>query len=167
MCRGFSPTSEIRTDMQMKSGHLIWSKYRQASEGIDLQGIFDHYWGSNEREFIIPSQYSWSTPVQSYLNEKCRGRSRWKASLHFRITILCMCYCMFRRSCSSIPSNNLCIVGTSTLIAQRTRNVARNILPNDGRTDGEVCGQGYQIWYCFCRSEFSHVGTIQLLTPLS
>ena len=40
----------------MKSGHAIWAKYREASEIIDLQGLFNDYWGSNEHEFTVLSQ---------------------------------------------------------------------------------------------------------------
>jgi hypothetical protein len=40
----------------MKSGHLFWAKYRQASEVIDLQGVFSDYWNSTMREFTMSSQ---------------------------------------------------------------------------------------------------------------
>jgi hypothetical protein len=51
MCRGVSPTSDMRTEIQMRSGHLFWAKNRQGSEVIDLQELFNDYWSSNEREF--------------------------------------------------------------------------------------------------------------------
>jgi hypothetical protein len=56
LCRGVSPTSEMRVELQMKSGHSFWAKYREKSGVIDLQGVFDHYWNSNEHEFTVPSQ---------------------------------------------------------------------------------------------------------------
>jgi len=40
----------------MKSGHSFWAKYRDASEVIDLQALFDKYWSSNDREFTVLSQ---------------------------------------------------------------------------------------------------------------
>jgi hypothetical protein len=40
----------------MKSGLLLWAKNREASEIIDLQGIFEDYWGSNDSGFTVPSQ---------------------------------------------------------------------------------------------------------------
>ena len=55
-CRGVSPTSEMRVELQMKSGHSFWAKYREKNGVIDLQGVFDRYWNSNEHEFAVPSQ---------------------------------------------------------------------------------------------------------------
>ena len=40
----------------MRSGHLFWAKDRQATEPIDLEGIFDEYWGSDKHEFKVPSK---------------------------------------------------------------------------------------------------------------
>ena len=40
----------------MKSGHSVWAKYRQASEVIELDGLFGGYWSSTDREFIVLSQ---------------------------------------------------------------------------------------------------------------
>ena len=65
----------------MKSGHSFWAKYRQTNEPIDLQDIFNEYWTSNKRDFIVPSQSRSNKLVLSYLIEKCRGRYRWKAQL--------------------------------------------------------------------------------------
>ena len=58
MCvyRDVSPTSEIRAEVQMKIGHLIWAKYREASEVIELDGLFSGYWNSNNHEFTVLSQ---------------------------------------------------------------------------------------------------------------
>ena len=40
----------------MREGHLFWAKNRQTSEVIDIQGLFNDYWDSNEREFLVSSQ---------------------------------------------------------------------------------------------------------------
>jgi len=56
MCRDISPTSEIRAEIQMKSGHLFWTKYREKSDVIDLQAVFSDYWTSIKREFTVESQ---------------------------------------------------------------------------------------------------------------
>jgi hypothetical protein len=40
----------------MKSGHLFWAKDREASEVIDLDGLFNDYWSSNNHEFTVLSQ---------------------------------------------------------------------------------------------------------------
>ena len=58
MCvyRDVSPTSQIRAEVQMKSGHSVWAKYREASEVIDLDGLFNDYWSSHEHEFTVLSQ---------------------------------------------------------------------------------------------------------------
>ena len=58
MCvdRDVSPTSQIRAEVRMKSGHSVWAKYREASEVIDLDELFSKYWSSNNREFTVMSQ---------------------------------------------------------------------------------------------------------------
>ena len=58
MCvyRDISPTSLIRAEVRMPGGHSILSKYREAGETIDLDGLFSDYWRSNNREFTVLSQ---------------------------------------------------------------------------------------------------------------
>jgi hypothetical protein len=56
MCRGISPTSEMRAEIQAKSGHFFWAKSRQGGEVIDLQGLFNSYWNSNKNEFAVSGQ---------------------------------------------------------------------------------------------------------------
>jgi hypothetical protein len=56
MCSGVSPTSKMRAEIHMKSGHSLWAKTREAGEVIDLQGLFDDYWSSNDPKFTVPSQ---------------------------------------------------------------------------------------------------------------
>jgi hypothetical protein len=40
----------------MKIGHSVWTKYREAKEVIDLDGLFSDYWSSNNRNFTLLSQ---------------------------------------------------------------------------------------------------------------
>ena len=49
-----SPTSKIRVDFQRITGLVF--KGRQTNEVIDLQSLFEVYWGSTMREFTVPSQ---------------------------------------------------------------------------------------------------------------
>lgn len=42
-------------------------------------------------------------------------------------------------------SNNARIGGISTLVTQGTGRIIREVLPDDGRIDGEGCRQGYQV----------------------
>ena len=58
MCRGVSPTSEMRIGVQMRSGHLTWAKDQRASEPIDVQALFNDYWSSKKLEFTVPSKSS-------------------------------------------------------------------------------------------------------------
>ena len=57
MClyRNVSPTSQIWVEVRIKSGHLLWAKYREANEVIDLHGLFNDYWSSNNHEFTVQS----------------------------------------------------------------------------------------------------------------
>ena len=66
MYRDVSPTSLIRAEARMKSGHSVWAKYRDASDIIDLGGLFSDYWSSNKREFTVLSQsFSPTNPHRS------------------------------------------------------------------------------------------------------
>jgi len=58
MCayREVSPTTQIRADVRMKIGHSVWTKYREANEVIDLDGLFSDYWSSSNHEFTVLSQ---------------------------------------------------------------------------------------------------------------
>ena len=52
--RDISPTSIVRGEIQIKSGHLAWAKKNQNSKGIDIQKPFNEYWTSKEHEIKIP-----------------------------------------------------------------------------------------------------------------
>ena len=56
MCRGVYPTSEMRAEIQMKSGHIFWAKHRLAGGVIDLQALFNDYWSTSKHVFTVPSQ---------------------------------------------------------------------------------------------------------------
>jgi hypothetical protein len=53
VCRDVSPTSQVRIDVQMKRGHSFWATYREASEVIGLQPLFNDYWSSTEHGFTV------------------------------------------------------------------------------------------------------------------
>jgi len=44
----------MRVDVRRITGLVF--KGRQMNEMIDLQGLFEVYWGSTMREFTVPSQ---------------------------------------------------------------------------------------------------------------
>ena len=98
MCRDVSPASKMRAEIQVRRGHLFWTEVRQKSEPIDLQELFNEYWGFVKHVFTVSSQ-SWSPTVCSYLMAKRRGHYfRWKASrasLVSEITVLCERYRSF------------------------------------------------------------------------
>jgi len=54
--RDVSPTSQIRAEVRMKRGHSFWATYREASDVVDLDGLFNDYWSSNNHEFTVLSQ---------------------------------------------------------------------------------------------------------------
>ena len=56
MYRDVSPTSQIRTEVRMKIGNSIWTKYRVGSGVIDLDRLFNEYWSSNDHDFIVLGQ---------------------------------------------------------------------------------------------------------------
>ena len=51
----------------MKSGHSLFARYREANETFDLHGLFNEYWSSINREFIVLGELlSPMTPRMSY-----------------------------------------------------------------------------------------------------
>ena len=46
----------MHVDIQMRTGHLFWAEYRQTSDVIDLNTLFNEYWSSTKLEFTVPSQ---------------------------------------------------------------------------------------------------------------
>ena len=54
--RHVSPTSQIRVEVRLKSGHLFWAKYQEGSEVVDLIDIFKDYWGSIHDDFTVLRQ---------------------------------------------------------------------------------------------------------------
>jgi len=56
MCRGISPKSEMRAEIEMRSGHSFWTKIRRPSEPIDLQALFNDYRSTNKHVITVQSQ---------------------------------------------------------------------------------------------------------------
>src|SRR5258706_2800541 len=51
--RDISPTSQIHAEVRMKK---FWARHREASEVIELDGLFSDYWSSSNNEFTVLSQ---------------------------------------------------------------------------------------------------------------
>ena len=56
VCRGVSPTSQMRMEIHMKRGHLLWKKKEETTKQIDLQMLFDDYWTSKKDKFTVTGQ---------------------------------------------------------------------------------------------------------------
>ena len=136
----------MRAEIQMRRGHLFWAKNRLASAIIDLQALFNDYWGSNKDEFTVRVSHD-HTLARSYLIAKRRRHyCRWKAppaSLVSRITILCKHYCVSLCDWSLHPANNSRMDGISALVAPSTRRHVEGVLSTDERIDRKSCGEGY------------------------
>ena len=65
--------SNLRAEVRMKRSLSFWAKYHEASEVINLDGLFSDYWSSNNHEFIVLGQ-SFSRSGPRDLIEKNRGR---------------------------------------------------------------------------------------------
>ena len=87
--RDISPTSKMRTEIRMRSGHLFWAKHRQGSEVVDLQALFNEYWGSTKRDFTVPSQSSPPQPSSLISDRRAEvvviRKYRWSLELRFSI----------------------------------------------------------------------------------
>jgi hypothetical protein len=61
----------MRVGIQVKGGHLPWSKTEQGSKEIDCQALCDDYWSSTAHAFPVQSQ--WESPrAPSSLTEKAQ-----------------------------------------------------------------------------------------------
>ena len=87
--REVPPTSSIRAEVRMSSGHSFWAKHRESNEYIELRGLFSDYWSSNNREFTVLSQSITTNLVRTDLIEKGRGCCHWKAQWLSRSTTIC------------------------------------------------------------------------------
>jgi len=48
--------STMHVEVQIKSGHLAWTKTERASIEIDLQELFNDYWTSRAHELLVRGQ---------------------------------------------------------------------------------------------------------------
>ena len=55
-CSDASPTSQIRVEIQVKSGPLQWGKKEQGSKEINCQALFRDYWNTTAHEFPVQGQ---------------------------------------------------------------------------------------------------------------
>ena len=53
MCRDVSSISEIRAEIQKRTGHSYWAKDQQNSVTIDMEGPLKDYWSSTKRELRV------------------------------------------------------------------------------------------------------------------
>ena len=152
--RDISPTSQVRVEIVMKSGHLPWATKDQNVKEIGLQTLFNEYWTSKKHEITLLGRSS-SPTISLVPDRRRRGYRCGKISLQFQSVLLCEPYCLFLSSLPSNLADYTRIGGTYSLAARRTRRIVVNgTLPYDGCTDREGGGQSYQIRVCFRRGPF-------------
>jgi len=66
-CSDLSRTSQIGVEVRMKRGHAFWATYRETSEVVDLDGLFNDYWSSNNHEFTVLLSQSLSPTSRAYI----------------------------------------------------------------------------------------------------
>ena len=73
----------------MKRGHSFWAKTRHRDEIIDLQGLFNNYWSSNEREFLVSSKSNMTSQFPRLSSRNTGngvvGKHRCSLELHFSV----------------------------------------------------------------------------------
>jgi len=77
-CSDLSRTSQIGVEVRMKRGHSFWATYREASEVVDLDDLFNDYWSSNNHEFTVLLSQSLSPTSPRISDREPRGRCHWK-----------------------------------------------------------------------------------------
>ena len=90
--RDISPTSQVRVEIVMKSGHLPWAKKDQNVKEIGLQTLFNEYWTSKKHELTLLGPSS-SPTIPLVPDRKRRGHRRGKISLQFQSAVLYEPYC--------------------------------------------------------------------------
>jgi len=73
VCRGVSPGSQMRVDIQMKSGHGPWAKKEQTSKLIDLQRLFNQDQSSKAHQPTVLGQSWFSASPLVLTTETLRG----------------------------------------------------------------------------------------------
>jgi len=54
--RNVDPTSKMRVEIRIKSGHLLLANKEQTSKDIDLQNVFNNYWTSKASEITVQGE---------------------------------------------------------------------------------------------------------------
>ena len=65
--RDISPTSHVRMEIQIKSGHLPWAKKDKNIKEIDIKKPFNEYWASNEHELTVLGRSSF--PIRPLISD--------------------------------------------------------------------------------------------------
>ena len=68
ICRDASPTSQIRIEIQGKSGLFRLGKEEQGSKEIDCQELFKQYWNTTAHEFQVQGQLG--SPTSSHIADQ-------------------------------------------------------------------------------------------------
>jgi hypothetical protein len=68
MCRDASPTSQMRVEIQVKSGHLQWGKKEQGGKEIDCEALFKDYWNTTAHEFLVHGQLE--SPTSPFITDR-------------------------------------------------------------------------------------------------
>jgi hypothetical protein len=150
----------------MRSRHVPWAKKDQITKEINLQIPLNDYWTSKDHTLTVQGLL-WSP------TNPCISDGETQRSLSLGSIVALSSYASLRAlqfvslppriaSASTIP-----IGGISLRFAQRSQRIAKGTLPNDGCTNGEGCGQGYQIRGCVRRGQFTHEDTSKTLTHSS
>jgi hypothetical protein len=87
--RDISPTSQVRVEIQMKSGHLPWAKKDQNFKEIGLQRLFNEYCTSKEHEPTVQGR-SYS-PTSLLKSDREAQRSLLLESIVFRLNYVSLC----------------------------------------------------------------------------
>jgi len=165
MCvyRDISSTSQVRVEIQMKSSHLPFAKKDRNVKEIGLHKLFDEYWASGEHETMVPGRSYSPTSLSIPDTEAQRSLSLESIVTHLNYTSL---RALRFVSCDRPlhPANDVRIGGNPPRLAQRTRGIVKGTLHNDGCTDREDCGQGYQVRGCLRRGQSSQMKTGETLT---
>ena len=153
-----------------RGSRSFWTKKLLASEPIDIQALFNDYWGSKKHEFTVSSKSS--APTSPLISDYQAQRTL--LSLENITSIVGLWNCISLQPLPFVslhlpirPANNIRIEGLATLFALYTREIFKGILPVDQRIDRGGCGERHSTWSCIRRGLFFHVEARRILIPCS
>ena len=130
MCRDAYPTSDIRVEIQVKSGLFRLGKEEQGSKEIDCQELFKDYWDTTDHEFPVRGQSESPVSLTSLTEKTQRTLSSGNIVVLWNYNSLQKSLFVFWQF-PPHAAYRVHIDGFVTLLSAETRRNVKGLLPTD------------------------------------